>query len=88
MPWYLGNSGLIESPAVRWMLHWSIVPLMVWSLVWKGMALWHAGRRNEKPWFIILLVLNTVGILEIVYLLFVAKVFASKKPASKKRKTR
>ena len=37
----------------------------------KGYALWHAARRSEKWWFIILLIVNTVGILELVYLIFV-----------------
>ena len=50
-----------------------IVPLVVWSLIWKGLALWHASRRGEAVWFIVLLVVNTLGILEIIYLFFFAK---------------
>lgn len=46
----------------------------LWSLVWKGLALWHAARRGEKGWFVALLVINTVGILEIVYLFAIAKI--------------
>lgn len=46
-----------------------IIPLIVWSLFWKGLALWKAGTRKEKIWFIALLLINTVGILEIIYLL-------------------
>ncbi|MBI2610771.1 hypothetical protein HYW60_02435 [Candidatus Kaiserbacteria bacterium] len=55
---------------------WSGAFLLViaWSLFWKGFALWHAAKRSEKWWFIAFLVINTVGILEIVYLFFVAKV--------------
>jgi methionyl-tRNA synthetase len=86
MPWYLGNTNIVQSSVMGW-VRWSIVPLLLWSLVWKGMALWHAGRRDEKPWFILLLIVNTMGILEIVYLVFVAKLFASKKhPRAKKKK--
>ena len=48
--------------------------LMVWSLFWKGVALWHSGRRGQPWWFVILLILNTCGILEIVYLFGVAKI--------------
>ncbi|MEM5853759.1 MAG: DUF5652 family protein [Candidatus Aenigmatarchaeota archaeon] len=44
-------------------------PLLAWSLFWKALALWKAGTRREKFWFIILFLLNTVGILEIIYLL-------------------
>ncbi|HEY4501532.1 MAG TPA: DUF5652 family protein [Candidatus Paceibacterota bacterium] len=46
---------------------------VVWSVFWKGLALWHAARRGQYWWFLILLVVNTAGILEIIYLFFVAK---------------
>ncbi len=42
--------------------------LVIWSLVWKGLALWKAARLGAKSWFIIMLVLNTVGVLEILYI--------------------
>jgi hypothetical protein len=47
--------------------------LFVWSIIWKGLALWHAAKLNQKNWFVVMLVLNTVGIVEIVYLFFFAK---------------
>jgi len=47
--------------------------LALWSIFWKGLALWHSGRRGQPWWFLIMLVVNTVGILEIVYLFAVAK---------------
>lgn len=47
--------------------------VLVWSLIWKGLALWHAGRRGDAVWFIVLLIVNTLGILEIIYLFFFAK---------------
>lgn len=50
-----------------------IVLVLLWSVFWKGLALWHAARRGQYWWFVILLVVNTVGILEIIYLFFVAK---------------
>ena len=43
--------------------------VLIWSTVWKGIALWKSGRRGQKVWFVVLLILNTVGILEIIYLL-------------------
>lgn len=54
---------------------WSLlfVPLMLWSLVWKGLALWKAARQGSPGWFVALLVINTVGILEIVYLFVLSK---------------
>ena len=47
--------------------------LFSWSILWKGLALWRAAQNTQKNWFIALLVLNTVGILEIVYLFKFAK---------------
>ncbi len=48
----------------------AILPFVViWSLVWKGLALWVAARRGHTIWFIIFLVVNILGILEIIYLL-------------------
>lgn len=48
--------------------------LLAWSLFWKGLALWHAARRRQPWWFVVMLILNTAGILEIVYLFVVAKI--------------
>lgn len=36
----------------------------------KGYALWHAARNNHVWWFVALLVINTLGILELVYLIW------------------
>ena len=47
--------------------------LTLWALVWKGIALWKAARNGEKWWYIALLVINTVGLLEIVYIFFFSK---------------
>jgi len=56
----------------------AFLAIIGWSVVWKGLALWHSARRKEKGWFVVLLIVNTLGILEIVYLVFVAKVFDKK----------
>ena len=42
--------------------------LIIWSAIWKGIALWKAARNNSLPWFVVLLVVNTLGILEILYI--------------------
>ncbi|MFA6521625.1 MAG: DUF5652 family protein [Candidatus Gracilibacteria bacterium] len=55
-----------------------IILLVIWTLFWKGLALWHAGRRGQPWWFVVLLVLNTLGILEIVYLFAIVKMKFSK----------
>ena len=61
--------------------------LLVWSLIWKGFALWKAARNGSKPWFIILLVLSTLGILEILYIFVFSKMGGSKKCACGKNST-
>lgn len=47
--------------------------ILIWSLLWKGIALWRATKNSQKNWFIVLLPINTMGILEIVYLFFFSK---------------
>ncbi len=42
---------------------------VVWTFIWKGLALWKAAGLRQKGWFIAILLLNTLGILEIIYLL-------------------
>lgn len=50
-----------------------LIPLLLWSLVWKGLALWRAARLGQKWWYIALLPVNTLGILEILYLYIFSK---------------
>lgn len=50
-----------------------VAVVAVWSLFWKGIALWRAANGKQKYWFIVMLVLNTMGILELVYLFRFAK---------------
>lgn len=40
----------------------------IWSLVWKCLGLWHAARNKQRLWFVALVIFNTVGVLEIIYL--------------------
>ena len=52
--------------------------LTVWSIIWKGLSLWKASHKESKPWFIVLLVLNTFGILDILYIYVFSKMGANK----------
>lgn len=65
-------SATLENP-------WIFIPILIWSLVWKGIALWKTGRNNQIRWFVVLLVLNTVGIVEITYLVWFQRDLNSKK---------
>ncbi len=44
--------------------------ILIWDLIWKGIALWKAGKNKQRNWFIALLVINTIGLLPIIYLRF------------------
>ena len=46
-----------------------IVILSIWDAVWKLIALWKSARNNHLPWFICIAIINSVGILPIVYIL-------------------
>ncbi len=50
-----------------------IIIILLWTVLWKGLALWHSARRGAAAWFIALLIINTVGILELIYLFGVLK---------------
>jgi len=50
-----------------------IILLAVWTLPWKGVALWRSARQKEKRWFIIFLLVNTLAVLEILYIFIFSK---------------
>ncbi|NQU77438.1 hypothetical protein HQ544_01950 [Candidatus Falkowbacteria bacterium] len=50
-----------------------LVLVGLWSVIWKAIALWKAARNGSKPWYIVMLILNTVGILEIIYIFVISK---------------
>lgn len=52
---------------------WLVFLIVAWTLPWKGWALWKAAKGNQKKWFIVLLVLNTLAILEILYIFVFSK---------------
>lgn len=64
-----------------------ILLVSLWSLVWKGLALWRAAQLKQKGWFIALLIINTAGILEIIYLLVTNDEIKKQKPTEQKTKT-
>lgn len=60
--------------------------LVIWSLVWKGVALWKAARNSHTAWYVIMLIVNTAGILEIIYIFgFSKKGQSAMPPASGQR---
>ena len=46
-----------------------VIIIGLWDGVWKLIAMWKAAQRKSKWWFIVLSVINSIGILPITYLL-------------------
>ena len=66
-----------------------IVVISIWSIIWKGIALWTSARKTQKIWFVVLLIVNTVGILEILYIFIFSKMgLKSKAKSARPKKSR
>jgi len=63
-----------------------MIPLLIWTAVWKGIGLWKSGRNNQLPWFVAMFILSTAGLLPIVYLVWFQK--KPRKSRPKKRRKR
>ena len=54
--------------------NWLVLTLIaVWTLPWKGVALWKAARLKQKGWFVTLLIINTLALLDILYIFVLSK---------------
>jgi hypothetical protein len=70
-------------PALTGTMLFFLLLLIIWQAVWKGLGLWKSARNNQLAWFIAMLILNTAGILPIIYIALFQKKRAS---TSRKRK--
>ncbi len=52
---------------------WVLLLITLWTLPWKGIALWKSAQNKSKWWFIVLLVINTLAILDILYIFIFSK---------------
>lgn len=59
-----------------------LVPFLIFDLILKGFALYKSARKEQKVWFIALLIVNSFGILPLIYLLLQS---FSNQPAKKKK---
>jgi len=57
---------------------WLLAIVVIWSMIWKIIALWKSARLGQPVWFVILFIVNTVGILEILYIFLFSKIKLSK----------
>ena len=67
---------LLEDPKMQAIL----ILLSIWALIWKGIALWKAAHNDQRNWFIALLVINTFGILELIYIFYFSEKKQPQKP--------
>ncbi len=70
---------MIDSFSLNWII------ILAWTLPWKAYAVWTAAKHNHKKWFIALLLVNTLAILEIFYILKIAKKSAEEVKADFRR---
>ena len=56
-----------------------IILISVWDGIWKIVALWKSARNKQLAWFILLAIINSVGILPILYIFVFAKQAKKKK---------
>ena len=57
---------MLEPP----LIYYWLIPLIVWSITWKVLALWKAARNRQLGWFLFLFVINSAGVLEILYIYY------------------
>lgn len=46
------------------------IGFFILDLILKAVSLWKSARNSQKVWFIALLIVNSMGILPAIYLLF------------------
>ncbi|MDB5265373.1 MAG: hypothetical protein JWM39_86 [Parcubacteria group bacterium] len=47
-----------------------LAAVAIWTIIWKGLGMWRAARNHQMVWFLVFLIVNDIGILEIIYLLW------------------
>jgi len=50
-----------------------IIAIVIWDGVWKLAAMWRAAQNKQLLWFLCIAILNTCGLLPIIYLLISKK---------------
>lgn len=78
---YLRDISILTS--IPWYL---LIIISAWILAWKGVSMWKAARKGHAIWFVLLLVINTFGILEILYIFLFSELKLEEKKARKKKR--
>ena len=59
---------IMSQLGISWGFVLAFVIILIWSYVWKFLALWKSARKGHPVWFIIFALVNTIGLLEILYI--------------------
>jgi len=63
---------------------WIMVLIILWSIPWKGVALWKSAKNSHLGWFIALLIINSLAILDILYIFIFSKTGMEQQQAEKR----
>ena len=65
-----GYETMVQYPITFMLL---LLFIAVWELAWKGKGLWKAAQKKHLGWFVAILIINSLGLLPIIYLAFFSK---------------
>ena len=57
---------MLEPP----LLYYWMIPLIIWSITWKAIDIWKAARNRQLGWFLVLFIINSAGLLPILYIYY------------------
>ena len=63
---------------------WLLIPLAILDAVLKSWGMWRAARMGKLAWFIVLLLINSIGILPGIFLLITNEEYAKLAKGKKK----
>jgi len=58
--------------------------IILWTMPWKGVALWKASQNKQTVWFVVLLITSTMALLDALYIFYFSKKASRPKESSKK----
>lgn len=64
---------------------WLLAIILIWTAVWKLYGLWKSARNSHIAWFIVIALLNTIGIIPILYIYVFEKKLKLVKNKTKKK---
>lgn len=62
-----------------------LIIIIIWTIFWKLIALWHSARKGHLVWFVVIALFNTIGILPILYLFIFKDLKIENKQIKKKK---